>query len=38
MEALIFALVAIAGWFVLAAGGSWWGVDSRPGIGDDHAR
>ncbi len=30
------ALIAVLAMFALASGA--WGVDSRPGLGDDHAR
>jgi hypothetical protein len=38
MEAFAFILVLAVAWVVLAAGALEWGIDSRPGMADDHAR
>jgi hypothetical protein len=38
MEAFAFILILAIAWVVLAAGALELGVDSRPGMADDHAR
>jgi hypothetical protein len=38
MESLAFVIALVVGWAILAGGALVWGVDSRPGMTDDHAR
>jgi hypothetical protein len=38
MESTVLILGLVIAWIVLAGGALEWGIDSRPGMTDDHAR